>query len=75
MAPVPKKATPSTPGGWHVRFEPELHLGEDVVVSDVAGLDGGRWIVTANHADKTYACVEPFAAVELDLARGWIESA
>ncbi|MDY7226649.1 Uma2 family endonuclease [Hyalangium rubrum] len=25
------------PGGWHVLFEPELHLGEDVLVPDLAG--------------------------------------
>jgi Uma2 family endonuclease len=25
------------PGGWHFIFEPELHLGEDVLVPDLAG--------------------------------------
>jgi Uma2 family endonuclease len=25
------------PGGWRILFEPELHLGDDVVVPDVAG--------------------------------------
>lgn len=25
------------PGGWHILFEPELHLGADVVVPDLAG--------------------------------------
>jgi Uma2 family endonuclease len=25
------------PGGWFVLFEPELHLGEDILVPDVAG--------------------------------------
>ncbi|HEY0841164.1 MAG TPA: Uma2 family endonuclease, partial [Vulgatibacter sp.] len=25
------------PGGWWILFEPELHLGPDVVVPDVAG--------------------------------------
>jgi Uma2 family endonuclease len=25
------------PGGWHLVFEPELHLGEDVLVPDIAG--------------------------------------
>jgi Uma2 family endonuclease len=28
---------PSRPGGWYVVFEPELHLGDDVLVPDVAG--------------------------------------
>jgi Uma2 family endonuclease len=27
----------SGPGGWRLRFEPELHLGEDVLVPDLAG--------------------------------------
>jgi Uma2 family endonuclease len=26
-----------TPGGWHILDEPELHLGEDVLVPDMAG--------------------------------------
>jgi Uma2 family endonuclease len=25
------------PGGWHLLIEPELHLGEDVLVPDIAG--------------------------------------
>ena len=25
------------PGGWWIIFEPELHLGEDVLVPDLAG--------------------------------------
>jgi hypothetical protein len=25
------------PGGWILLFEPELHLGEDIVVPDLAG--------------------------------------
>lgn len=28
---------PDGPGGWWILFEPELHLGSDVVVPDVAG--------------------------------------
>jgi Uma2 family endonuclease len=28
---------PAGPGGWSLLFEPELHLGSDVVVPDVAG--------------------------------------
>jgi Uma2 family endonuclease len=28
---------PDRPGGWWILFEPELHLGEDVLVPDVAG--------------------------------------
>jgi len=25
------------PGGWRIHFEPELHLGEEVLVADLAG--------------------------------------
>lgn len=25
------------PGGWHILFEPEVHLGDDVLVPDLAG--------------------------------------
>jgi hypothetical protein len=28
---------PRQPGGWWILFEPELHLGADVVVPDLAG--------------------------------------
>jgi Uma2 family endonuclease len=28
---------PDGPGGWWILFEPELHLGEDVLVPDLAG--------------------------------------
>jgi Uma2 family endonuclease len=125
------------PGGWWILDEPELHLGPDVVVPDVAGwrrermptipdvdffdlppdwlcetlspstaaidrgrklriyaregvasvwildpiartlevllLEGRRWVL-----DETYGGVErvraqPFAAIELDLARLWID--
>jgi len=30
------------PGGWHLLFEPELHLGEDVLVPDIAGWQRSR---------------------------------
>ena len=29
--------TPAAPGGWWILYEPELHLGEDVLVPDLAG--------------------------------------
>jgi Uma2 family endonuclease len=32
-----KPGGPRGPGGWFILFEPELHLGEDVVVPDIAG--------------------------------------
>ena len=28
---------PGQPGGWHILYEPELHLGEDILVPDLAG--------------------------------------
>jgi Uma2 family endonuclease len=127
------------PGGWWILPEPELHLGEDVLVPDLAGwrcermpkipnvvgftlapdwvcevaspstsridrnrkmpiyaregvahmwivhpllrtlevyrLDAGRWIVAANHGGSDRVRAEPFDAVELDLARWWIDTA
>ncbi|MEI8254800.1 MAG: Uma2 family endonuclease [Deltaproteobacteria bacterium] len=32
-----KPGGPGGPGGWHILFEPELHLGLDVLVPDLAG--------------------------------------
>jgi len=38
MGPFHRKpGDPRGPGGWWVLFEPELHLGEDIVVPDLAG--------------------------------------
>ena len=34
---APGAADPARPGGWWMLFEPELHLGGDVVVPDWAG--------------------------------------
>jgi Uma2 family endonuclease len=31
-----RSAPPGRPGGWWIIFEPEIHLGEDVLVPDVA---------------------------------------
>ena len=125
------------PGGWWLLFEPELHLGEDVVVPDLAGwrrermpripdvaafdlapdwicevvspttagldrvrkmriygreqvpclwlvdpvartleaygLEGDRWTVVVTHAGDVRVRVPPFEALELDLARWWME--
>jgi Uma2 family endonuclease len=32
-----RPGTPGGPGGWWILFEPELHLGPDVLVPDLAG--------------------------------------
>ena len=128
---------PGQPGGWWILFEPELHLGADVVVPDLAGwrreqmpalpnvaaftqapdwacevvspttagmdrvckmriyaresvahlwlveplaktlevyrLEHGRWIVASTHAGGERVRAEPFAAVELEIARWWLE--
>jgi Uma2 family endonuclease len=125
------------PGGWWILPEPELHLGADVVVPDLAGwrrermpefpdvpfctlaadwvceilspsterldrgrklriyaregvghvwllsveaqtlevfrLQGGQWLLAAVREGGTPARVEPFEALELDLARLWGE--
>lgn len=125
------------PGGWWILVEPELHLGADVVVPDLAGwrrermaklpsvpafelppdwvcevispstakhdrgpkrriyarvgvphlwfvdpiertlevfrLRDGLWTLLATHADQERVRAEPFDAVELEIARWWIE--
>ena len=129
---------PQEPGGWWILFEPELHLGQDVVVPDVAGwrrekmpvlpnvaaftqapdwacevvspttaaadrvrkmriyaresvghlwlveplaktlevyrLENGRWVVAGTHTGSERVRAEPFDAVELEIARWWLES-
>jgi len=129
---------PDGPGGWWLLFEPELHLGEDVIVPDCAGwrrerlpampnvaaftlppdwvcetvspstgpIDRGRkmrvysreqvchlwivdpiartleiyrlgndghWIVAGAHGGSDAVRAEPFDAIELRLARWWLE--
>ena len=128
---------PGQPGGWWILFEPELHLGPDVVVPDVAGwrratmpvlqnvaaftqapdwacevvspttagadrgrkmriyaresvghlwlvdplaktlevyrLQGTQWVVVSTHTGSERVRAEPFAAVELEIARWWLE--
>lgn len=128
---------PGGPGGWWILFEPELHLGTDVVVPDVAGwrrermprlpnvaffeqapdwacevvspttggLDRGhkmhvyarenvshlwlvdplaktlevyrlraeRWVVVDTYSGSERVRAEPFDAVDLELARWWLE--
>ena len=44
---------PKGPGGWWILFEPELHLGEDVVVPDLAGWRRARLPVLPNIAAFT----------------------
>jgi Uma2 family endonuclease len=40
---------------------------------EVYGLDGERWSLLATHAGNERVRVVPFEAIELDLARWWIE--
>jgi hypothetical protein len=47
------------PGGWVLLDEPELHLGEDIVVPDMGGWRRERMPEV------------PFDAIELDLAALW----
>ena len=127
------------PGGWWILFEPELHLGTDILVPDIAGwrrerlpvledvpyselapdwvcevvsprtgrsdrvlkmpiyareqvghlwlvdpslrtlevyrLEAHRWVVASTHGGSGTPRAEPFAAVELNLGRWWLESA
>jgi Uma2 family endonuclease len=43
------------PGGWWILYEPELHLGPDVVVPDLAGWRRGRMPVIPDVAAFTLA--------------------
>jgi len=127
------------PGGWVILVEPELHLGEDVLVPDLAGwhrarlppvlesafltvapdwvcevlspssersdrieklpiyasqeighawlvhprrrtvevfrLHEGNWLAVASYKDDVTARIEPFDAVEIDLAALWADAA
>jgi len=44
---------PAGPGGWWLLFEPELHLGDDVIVPDYAGWRRARIPVLPNVAALT----------------------
>ena len=44
------------PGGWWIIFEPELHLGEDILVPDLAGWRRERMPV---YPDTAYATLAP----------------
>ena len=44
------------PGGWWVIFEPELHLGEDIVVPDLAGWCRERM---PDYPDTAYVTLPP----------------
>ena len=128
---------PAGPGGWWLLFEPELHLGDDVLVPDYAGwrrkrmpvlpnvaafavapdwlcevvspitgaidrgrkmriyarervahlwlidplartleiyrLENDRWMVAGTYGGSDAVRAEPFDAIELHLARWWLE--
>jgi Uma2 family endonuclease len=55
----PFQGGPGRPGGWHFAIEPELHLGPDVLVPDLAGWRRERMQVFPD---------APFA----DLAPDWV---
>ena len=44
------------PGGWWIVFEPELHLGDDIVVPDLAGW---RRETMPEYPDSAYCTVTP----------------
>lgn len=132
-----KRGDSGRPGGWWILFEPELHLGGDVLVPDLAGWrrdrmpaipdapfftlapdwvcevispstaridrmqkmhaygregiahvwlvdpvtrlvesyrrDRDAWLRVAAHGGDEKARIEPFADLEIDLARWWLE--
>jgi hypothetical protein len=66
-------------GGWVMLFEPELHLGGEVLVPDLAGWRRERLPAPPNTAALTLAPdwvdalvrAEPFEALELTLSHLW----
>jgi Uma2 family endonuclease len=48
--------------------DPLLHTLE------VYRLEGQRWIVASTHGSAEMVRVEPFAAIELEISRWWLES-
>ncbi|MDE0523258.1 MAG: Uma2 family endonuclease [Boseongicola sp.] len=50
------------PGGWWIVFEPELHLGEDIVVPDLAGW---RRDTMPEYPDAAYCSIPPDWACEV----------
>jgi hypothetical protein len=55
------------PGGWCTLDEPELHLGSDVLVPDVAGWRRARM--------PSVPDVAAFEALALDARRWWVDDA
>lgn len=128
---------PDGPDGWWILFEPELHLGADILVPDIAGwrrerlpvledmpyselapdwvcevvspstgrtdrvlkmplyareqvghlwlvdpslhtlevyrLEAQSWVVVSTHGGRGLVRAEPFAAIEIELDRWWLE--
>ena len=50
------------PGGWWIIDEPELHLGEDILVPDLAGWRRERM---ADYPDTAYVTLAPDWACEV----------
>jgi hypothetical protein len=42
---------------------------------EIYRLEGRRWVVVSSHGGEEIAQAEPFAAIELDLNRWWLEEA
>ena len=47
---APFSQRPGGPPGWILLNEPELHIGEHIVVPDIAGWRSERWSLPANQA-------------------------
>lgn len=46
------------PGGWTILYEPELHLGADILVPDLGGWHAGR-LVDREDVDEPYITIVP----------------
>jgi hypothetical protein len=63
------------PGGWWILVEPELHLGPDVLVPDLAGWRRTHMpkLPAAAHAGDEVVRAEPFVEIDLELALVWTD--
>jgi len=76
---VVSPATGATDRGRKMRIYAREHVEHLWIVDpilrtlEIYRLEGGRWIVAAAHGGADVVRCEPFAAVELNLARWWLE--
>ena len=55
-------------------MKPVRRLARYDGILDVHRLSAGEWIVAAVRAGDTPVRIEPFAAIELDVSRWWLDA-